>query len=247
MGIPERKEREKQMRHDAILAASQSVFLNKGLYGATLDEIAEKAEVSKGTIYLYFRSKEDLYFSLMALGLRKLLLMFEATGPEERSPSEIIHGFAEAYRNFSRKENYLFKMLAMVESPVANEQVSPDVLSELEKVSDEVLSYVAKFVQKGMEAGDFRKELSSYEAVILFWVSLSGVLNLKGRAESMRDNKYISKESFLHQVEYDLLYDKCVTFLVSLLLSRDPKDKSSREVHVKTKKMSRRLKGVKKK
>ncbi len=61
MGILERKEKEKQQRRDDILGAAKEVFFSKGLMSATMDEIAEKAELSKGTLYLYFASKEELY------------------------------------------------------------------------------------------------------------------------------------------------------------------------------------------
>ena len=53
MGILERKKREKQMRRDAIIRAAEAVFFEKGVRAATLEEVAERAEVSKGTIYLY--------------------------------------------------------------------------------------------------------------------------------------------------------------------------------------------------
>ena len=64
MGIAERKEREKQQRKEEIIQAAESVFYSLGLDQATMDDIAAKAELSKGTLYLYFRSKEDLFFEV---------------------------------------------------------------------------------------------------------------------------------------------------------------------------------------
>ncbi len=246
MGIAERKEREKQMRRDLILKASEEVFFEKGLRAATLDEVAERAEVSKGTIYLYFASREDLYYSLMTKGLSMLLKAFEETSPDGYDPRGALLRFGKAYLKFSEKQSYLFRMLAAVESPVVNEKISPDVLSKLEKVSDRVLSYVAKSVQKGIEGGTFRNDLSSYEAVILFWVSLSGILNLKARAAAMHDNESISKDSVLHQVDYDLLYDKCMTFLMNLIVDRNSLNPVLQRIEEKTNKTSKRSKGLKK-
>lgn len=60
MGTHERKEREREHRREDILDAAQHVFFEKGLPTATMDEIAEIAELSKGTLYLYYKSKEDL-------------------------------------------------------------------------------------------------------------------------------------------------------------------------------------------
>lgn len=244
MGIAERKERERQMRRDLILKASEEVFFEKGLRGATLDDVAERAEVSKGTIYLYFSSKEDLYYSLMTKGLSMLLKIFEDTKPDESNPSKALLQFGDAYLKFSDEQSYLFKMLAAVENPVVNEQVSPKVLSELENVSDKVLSYVARFVQKGIDDGTFRGDLSPYEAVILFWVSLSGVLNLKARAAAMRGKEGINKDSVLHGVEYGTLYNKCVRFLMDFLVARDSETTTKNTTVKKNNSALRRSKGV---
>lgn len=59
-----RKEREKEARREAILNAAARVFLRKGYYEATLDEIAAEAEMAKGTIYNYYKDKQDLFISL---------------------------------------------------------------------------------------------------------------------------------------------------------------------------------------
>jgi AcrR family transcriptional regulator len=61
MGIAERKEREKQQRREEIIRAAEEVFFSSGFDEATMDDIAERAELSKGTLYLYFKSKEDLH------------------------------------------------------------------------------------------------------------------------------------------------------------------------------------------
>jgi AcrR family transcriptional regulator len=247
MGIAERKVREKQMRRDLILKASEEIFFEKGLRAATLDEVAERAEVSKGTIYLYFTSKEDLYYSLMTKGLSMLLKVFEDTEPDESNPQRALLQFGDAYLKFSSEQSYLFKMLGAVDNPVVNEQVAPKVLSDLENMSDKVLSYVARFVQKGIDDGTFRNDLSPYEAVILFWVSLSGILNLKARAAAMSDAEYVSKDSVLHGVEYVSLYNKCVRFLMDFLAVRDSKNNVKNVAIRKSPKNSGRLRGVKQK
>lgn len=56
---------EKGQRRDALLAAALNVFFEKGYAAARLDDIAARAGVSKGTIYLYFESKEDLFLGLI--------------------------------------------------------------------------------------------------------------------------------------------------------------------------------------
>ncbi len=64
MGIAERKEREKQLRREEIVLAAEKIFFSKGFDLSTMDDIAEEAELSKGTLYLYFKSKEDLHMAV---------------------------------------------------------------------------------------------------------------------------------------------------------------------------------------
>ncbi len=60
MGVSERREREKAKRRATIVDAAEQVFLRDGYDASTMDQVAAEAEISKGTVYLYFESKDDL-------------------------------------------------------------------------------------------------------------------------------------------------------------------------------------------
>lgn len=61
-----RRERERQARREAMLRAAESVFAEKGYAHATLEEIAERAEFGKGTLYNYFEGgKEEIFFAVV--------------------------------------------------------------------------------------------------------------------------------------------------------------------------------------
>jgi len=66
MTIEERKEKEKARRRASILRAAEKVFAKEGYHAATMDAVAAAADLSKGTLYLYFNNKQDLFFSLLA-------------------------------------------------------------------------------------------------------------------------------------------------------------------------------------
>ena len=85
MVIAERKEREKEQRRNDIIDAAESIFFSKGIENATMDEIAEEAELSKGTLYLYFKSKEGLLFAIDLRAMKILLTMFKETISQKKS------------------------------------------------------------------------------------------------------------------------------------------------------------------
>lgn len=68
-----RKERERAFRRNEILLAARDVFAQQGFTNATLDEIAEKAEFGKGTIYNYFQSKDELFEAVIIDGYESIL------------------------------------------------------------------------------------------------------------------------------------------------------------------------------
>jgi AcrR family transcriptional regulator len=65
MSVKERREREEKGRLAAILEAAEKVFARSGYYQARVDDIAEEAELAKGTLYYYFKSKDEIYFALL--------------------------------------------------------------------------------------------------------------------------------------------------------------------------------------
>ncbi len=72
-----RRARDKRARRDTILEAAARVFGEKGAAQATMDDVAEAAAVSKGTLYLYFKSKDDLFLALTHRPLEAVLERFE--------------------------------------------------------------------------------------------------------------------------------------------------------------------------
>ena len=61
-----------EFRRSELLTAARAVFAKKGFHDASIEEIAEMAEVAKGTVYLYYKSKNELYMEALRFGLESL-------------------------------------------------------------------------------------------------------------------------------------------------------------------------------
>ena len=72
MSISERQLEERKMRKDRILDGALEVFKDKGLEGATMDEIANSSGFGKATLYYYFKSKEDVFSAILSEGWMKI-------------------------------------------------------------------------------------------------------------------------------------------------------------------------------
>jgi len=65
MSVEERRQKEKEQRRKTILTAAERLFAGDGFHNTTIEQVAADIDLSKGTIYLYFQSKEDLFFSIL--------------------------------------------------------------------------------------------------------------------------------------------------------------------------------------
>ncbi len=69
MGLKERRSREKEARRNQILDAARALLFEKGLHATSINQIAKQAELGVGTIYFYYRSKEEIFADLQEEGL----------------------------------------------------------------------------------------------------------------------------------------------------------------------------------
>ena len=94
MGVADRRERERQKRRQHILEAAAEVFSERGMDGASMDAIADRAELGKATLYYYFRTKEDLHAAVIAAAAERFFVVLASV----RSSLEHLHEMVEALR-----------------------------------------------------------------------------------------------------------------------------------------------------
>lgn len=112
MGIQERRLREKEERYATIRRAAMQIFANQGLQEATMDEIAQAAQLSKGAIYYYFPSKESLTEDLIRSNLS---FFFEDLCDESaRSLLELGEGVVSRFLECFAASPEAFKVLYLV-------------------------------------------------------------------------------------------------------------------------------------
>src|SRR5438477_1500755 len=109
MGIIERKEREKEARRSLILDATERVIQAKGIQQATMDDIARDAELAKGTIYLYYRNKEELQLGVMMRAMDMIHESFHDAALGENLALKKFQAVGDAYWKFAHDEPFRFK------------------------------------------------------------------------------------------------------------------------------------------
>jgi len=176
MGISERKEREKLQRRNDIIDAAETVFFSRGFESATMDEIAETAELSKGTLYLYFKSKEDLQFAIFMRGSDILMkMMKDNLSPDSKGYQRLLE-LADSFIRFSRENRNYFNLFMYYESNrMAALNINQDQLQVYLK-EDSPLALVTQQVIRGMQDGSLRDDLAAEVFSATLWSQMLGVL-----------------------------------------------------------------------
>ncbi len=189
MGIYERKQREKAQRKIDIINAARKIFSNKGFNSATMEEIALEAELSPGTLYLYFKNKEELHISLSIEILKYLTDEIQKVVPQDISVEEKIDKFRDVFIDVYEYDPNILINLFHLQSGEALRNLSGDVLRQIKIDSTMAHGAIIDVVKQGIEQGVFVDENPVALADIL-WASYGGIVlwvDSKRRLDGQKD------------------------------------------------------------
>jgi len=211
MGIPERKEREKEQRKEEIIDAAQKIFFEKGLLTATMDEIAEKAELSKGTLYLYYKSKEDLYLAVMMRGTQKLTAMFQDVVDSPGTTLTKIRRIGDAYAEFFRRYPNYFRMFQFFQIPQFHKQVSEEMHEHCSVENRKIWDLVIGLFQRAIDEKLIRDDLNPIEIAIILWSSATSLMLRSDTEREMWKERMNIDLAHTLEVSNNLYFDSILT------------------------------------
>ncbi len=182
MGIKERKEREKEARRQDILEAAKDIFFSKGFQAATMDQIAEAAELSKGSLYLHFASKEELYVTILVKGLDLLYDRFQVAVRNKTGWDEKIRSLGRAYYAFYIECSDYFEVLFLLQHGEFASRISAGLYQTCFDKGLSVLRILAEAIQEGIAIGDVKKQ-DPMKLAVLSWGFINGVIGLYSEEE----------------------------------------------------------------
>ena len=202
MGILERKEREKERRRQQIIVAAKRVFLQKGLNKTTMEDIAKESELSPGTLYLYFKNKEELYASLSLRILQFLSIrVTQVIRVPGEGPSEKLDRLIEAMYEVYEFDPMVIINMFHLQSSETLKNLSPELLTEIKLLSKKALGHIAGIFEEGIAQGVFidRHPIALAD---IFWSLFSGVILWEASKNVINQDKDYLKSTLA--VAFDL-------------------------------------------
>jgi AcrR family transcriptional regulator len=195
MGIQERRQREVEARRKSILESARQLFEIHGFEATSVDRIAEHAELSKGTVYHYFPSKQDMLGALQLERLDALLeRMTEATVGQD-DPTERLRALGRAYMAFVREGLPPLQAVFVGASDRKALEMSPDPQAAIVDRSRRLFKMVEDSIKEGVSQGQIFDGLDPTRLAFGMWSVVLGVHTLASIMHEVDTTPFVTEVS----------------------------------------------------
>ncbi len=147
-----RKQEERETRKKLILNSALIVFKTKGLEHSTMDEIAQEADFGKATLYYYFKSKEEIFNTILIKGWTMLWDGIEDVVIEENKPRKKFIKIIKKIIELVNEDRPLYEFLFF--APQTHPSTS-DIEPKWKQYQVKLTNTMHKLIEIGIEAGEF--------------------------------------------------------------------------------------------
>ncbi len=184
MAIDAPRTKEKEVRTAEIEQAARKVFLSRGFQAATIQEIAEEAGIAKGTVSLYYKSKDDLFAALLMPGLEFLNEKFNALLDEvERakfeSGEELFRALGDVFVELRARDPEIVLIYEGFQLGTFVTSISKDTLERLNSFGRRNFQAFRAIFERGIALGLLRDDVDVRKAADAIWGLLLGVAQVE--------------------------------------------------------------------
>lgn len=197
MGLLERRVKEKDSRKKLILKSARALFFKKGFNKVTVDEIAKASELGKGSIYLYFDSKEEIYAQILLNDIDNFNRQVSALLEKEHTASDLLTDFSNVYIDFFLNDSELFRILMAYMLQPAEMNLPEKLNSQILNANARSIDVIGKILQRGIDSNEFSIEMNLKRNQNAFWGLLNGIISLyifSGAQAKRRERIYSTKK-----------------------------------------------------
>ena len=140
-----------------------------------MDQIAEAAELSKGTLYLYFPTKEELYVSIFIEGIEILHDHFKAATSGVEGWEAQLRKIGEAYYDFYCNYKHYFQILFFLQHGEIATKISDSLYQTCLDKGFLCLGVLHNVIEKGISKGEIQGQ-NAMETAVVLWGALTGII-----------------------------------------------------------------------
>jgi len=207
-----KKENLASFHRQSIIDTATQLFIQKGITETTMDDIAKAADYSKSTIYVYFKSKDEIFNHIVYNNILMLKSSLEEAIKSSENVEDCFYSFCNAHVDF--QEQYPLYFDTMMNSIKKGEEEIRElpILQDIVNVSEEIDGLIIAFLEKGIEQKQIRSNIESLQTAFTLWASICGIISM-----SYKKEEYIKRYMKVSKSEY--LQNGFKTLLNSILIN----------------------------
>ena len=170
--LQNRREREIVEMRQLIVDAAIKLFMDEGYEKVSIRSIAQRIQYAPGTIYLYYKDRDDLFFAMHEWAFTKLMKVFETNFQGIKNPIEKLRAMSASYINFAFKNPELYDLMFIL-----NEQMCAEENAKNWECGLRVYKILQDIIEESLEQQLLKGE-SAPMISFMFWSSLHGMVSL---------------------------------------------------------------------
>ena len=179
MGVAERREREKQQRKDQAIRAAMEIYDEEGYYAITMEKIAERSELSRAALYLYFKNKDEIFISAIKSYMDYFCsLLNDVYSRREIIREALLEELWECFNKFYQKDSVAFNVSMYFHQNEAIRNLSDELRDLLYQAGSNAGAYQHKIVEYGVKHGIFI-ECNPRTLAEVIWSSFLGLMQVE--------------------------------------------------------------------
>lgn len=188
------KKRLVELYNYTVTTVGEKLFEEKGFEATSMDDIAQKLEISKSTLYVYFKSKQLIWDSIVCKYMEQLLedakKAADGKGTFEERYYQLCFDIADKFEKHPMFYKATLNKISM--------DMEQEVYKKIYETGEQTNEAIADFIRSGIEEGIVRKDIDIYPAVIMMWSSISGIISMANDKEEYLKIRFnLTKEEYL--------------------------------------------------
>jgi AcrR family transcriptional regulator len=208
VGLLERRGKEKDNRKKLILKSARTLFFKKSFNKVTVDEIARYSELGKGSIYLYFNSKEEIYAQILLNDIDTFKQQVSVLFDKGSKASDLLVEFSCVYVDFFLNDSELFRILMTYMLQPAKMNLPENLNSQILTANAGSIDAIGRILELGVASKEFPADINIKRNQNAIWGLLNGIISLfifSGEEMRRRDRVYstikLALEVFIRGLE----------------------------------------------
>jgi TetR/AcrR family fatty acid metabolism transcriptional regulator len=165
----------KEENRRRILDAAKQIFFRDGFMEANLDEVADLANVAKGTLYRYFENKAQIYVAVLSHNGRSFeKKLLKALDPQA-TPTEALRQASRFYMQHYVENRAYFQIFWAIENQTVIGELPPEEVKEVIRLWERSLDTLAGIIERGIQSGEF-VPCDPWEVATILWTLANAVI-----------------------------------------------------------------------